>query len=1533
MGKSKQKDLKNYLDKILGIRTFKRGKKARPHKYVLLLAIIETIEENNDHDNAFTYTELEPKFESIWKRKYSLHKCKSSHNMLEYPFFHLANDGFWHFKIKDESQNKYEYYKHSQNPKLRFTKQRILETIEYAYIDEELFELLLNSEIRSKVRNRILHFLKSGLEGRDGLIDDRDSIATDSLFEHESKAIKTIERAIKTYSLGKAVANIEIHDQQTNNYYEYDVIVVTHSGIYVTELKHWSGKIQILPYQWQINDSQYRPDPHKTNQFKAKILKGLYEHSLRTYPNIWVESVVVLTNSKAEVEGASSTKTEKHCPTFDSIENFIKYLRNREIEINAGRKRGLSDTEIEGVVNYLNSLDKPKRSLKYSIPGYKIVEHLTQKPDFIEFVARPTDGKYRNLRRFRIFLPPNELNLEEKELFQTKARNTLEAVARIGEHQNILKVWRVPDEFGAIIEGSDWSEEGTLKDIIENSDDPQEQNKVIEIAKGILNALSACHQQGVIHRAVKPENILMLNNKPRLMNFELAYHLEPGEHRTVIPDASAIKKDAYTAPEIYKGEDVDESTDLFSLGVILFEMLCKERPFKDSSSLEAKGGRLSEEHIDKLRANNVDNNVISAIEQMVRLDRKERLRTSEDVAKILKLSEIHENLSVKKPINTKLSPGEMHDVYEIIQLIGEGAKTQIYKAKTIGGKLVVLKLFDQDVPLSRIQNEEKYASIVNSSYLVRVNHHGYWKNDRHYLELDYVKGRPMRQDVDEKKTPDIETFKSITNYLMEAVECLHNRKIDGNKSPILHNDIKPDNVILTSDNKAVLTDFGIASEPKVDLFQGTEGYVAPDLNIGGELQFCESGDLFALGVTLFEWLVGQRPYETVSIDSEPIDPLNIRPDIPGPVGEWLLMAVKTKREERYASIQEMKNAFFEACTDEIKTKEDEEKTVFPKKEFVEPVVEFKPAKVEGNSFVAYLNSLHNSTSSNENALAESQALSPHFPHIHVSSGIAKYIIKKLEQENECHIILTGHAGDGKSTIGLEIYKHFNEMPKDQPLTKPLEPIELLVKKSKKMIKDMSELPLERQDAILAETCSDSSSSYFIISNTGTLLNAFKRLTSTTSDWGIFQNKLLEALESEHPETFEYKNGKYILINMARIDNIETAVAIFDKMIETERWETCKNKNCKEKCPIYRNVRILQKYQHTVRNRIKLLYRLLYEYGCRLTLRQLTAHLAYSLTAGLDHDKIKEFAQRVEPPPLRRFLFFNRFFGDLEDGSDPGGDQIRAIREIRKWEFSSHTHPFIERTLWLKKTNRDLPIFDGEIEEVFNFLRDVGSGKKISESFSAGFRARLQIRRLLYCFGSFPSEQVEKSFITTFLNSPMIIDYSQWQESGHNLAFSTRNRIERKVLHVLQEHFTGVRLPENLEKHESIYITLNRKDYRIRQSAQIVLGKFAGDDFRIKLLPVNNEIGRTCFKLVMEYEPSNILLPLDLPFLDYVNRRFVGEIAQRIQTFYVDRLEKFKVKLLSEAQQKSNDMILVRLQLNHKFKSQTFSIAGNKLEVS
>ena len=88
-----------------------------------------------------------------------------------------------------------------------------------------------------------------------------------------------------------------------------------------------------------------------------------------------------------------------------------------------------------------------------------------------------------------------------------------------------------------------------------------------------------------------------------------------------------------------------------------------------------------------------------------------------------------------------------------------------------------------------------------------------------------------------------------------------------------------------------------------------------------------------------------------------------------------------------------------------------------------------------NPFVSYLNSLQRLNASNENALAEYQACSPFFAQIHVPHPLAKTILSELKNTKGRQIILTGHAGDGKSTIALDVYKELAGIPSDQPLTR------------------------------------------------------------------------------------------------------------------------------------------------------------------------------------------------------------------------------------------------------------------------------------------------------------------------------------------------------------------------------------------------------------------------------------------------------------------------------------------------------------------
>ena len=92
--------------------------------------------------------------------------------------------------------------------------------------------------------------------------------------------------------------------------------------------------IRVEPYNWIINNTQTRTDPHKNNVFKCKVLKGIYQHNFKTYPNVWVKSVVVLTNPDSNVDGASSPRIaaeqDINNPTFASIQDLITYLKKKE---------------------------------------------------------------------------------------------------------------------------------------------------------------------------------------------------------------------------------------------------------------------------------------------------------------------------------------------------------------------------------------------------------------------------------------------------------------------------------------------------------------------------------------------------------------------------------------------------------------------------------------------------------------------------------------------------------------------------------------------------------------------------------------------------------------------------------------------------------------------------------------------------------------------------------------------------------------------------------------------------------------------------------------------------------------------------------------------------------------------------------------------------------------------------------------------------------------------------------------------------
>jgi serine/threonine protein kinase len=1133
-------------------------------------------------------------------------------------------------------------------------------------------------------------------------------------------------------------------------------------------------------------------------------------------------------------------------------------------------------------------------------------------------------------------LPASEGSAEERGRFLRKAHNTLDALAKAGEHPNLLRVWSVPQEQGHVIEGSEWSEEGTLADLIERSPNGLPWEKALALIHGILTGLSVVHDQAVIHRMLKPENILLCGDIPRLMNFDLAYQFEE-DHVTVIPDASALKPNPYTAPEVYHKEEPSEATDLFSVGVVFFELLTGHPPFRASADLAASGGQLSPAKLNALVAP-IPDLARQIIHTLVQAERDKRFQRVEQVLEFLAPARSAEPASLSP--NRELAPGETHDLFEIEALHAKGGHAQIYRAiRGCQQERVALKIFNADVSQDSARSELNAAQAINSPYAVRVESLGHWRNERFFLVQNLVEGPSLRSEIKEAKRPTVERFVEVAQALLQALAQLHQRKVNGDSAPMLHNDIKPDNILLRAPNHPVLIDFGVASEPRVATYVGTEGYVAPDLRNGADLEFCPSGDLFALGTTLFEWLYGVRPYDTPVVGAACRDVAGLRPDsVPRGVHEWLVHAVATNKPRRFASADEMFNALTQAWVEArtpahapVPSPTPTPPPVSPEARV--PEVTFGIEAVSGNPFLAYLNSLQNTTGSNENSLAETQALNPLFGMIHVPSAVAEFALRRITDNDRRHIILTGHAGDGKSTIGLELYKLLKGLPMHKPLSQPLkaiEEIQLSGQPRVTMVKDMSELAAAERLQLLTRACSANTERFFIISNTGTLLATFKEMIKgKPGQWPDLENALLQALSARPPSDFSFASGSFDLINLVQVDNLNATLDIFRRMLDDKAWGPCADQPCRHVCPVLKNVRLLRDNWVIIRERVGAVYRRLFEYGDRLTLRQTTAHLAYAITSGLScHDVAGQSLHPISRP-ITDFLFFNRFWGEGATVFDNRALQLKAVRVLRKIGAGRQLVPTLERKLWMRGEDEPLPSIPDHLKTVFTSLRQIGRKRDGSEGLHPT-AARAQLRRLLFFFAQFQSSGLARDYVAAFLNSRMLPEYVAWQSQGGQITNIDRDRLLRNVLHVLQEHFAGLHLPEEVSSFdENLYITLNRHGRDVRQSAQVVLARLNRSDFTLALKEEAWSGISSRFHLLLTEARSNARLKLELPFLDFVMQRHTGDIATSIQAGYLDRLERFKAQLLAASKTNvDQDMMLIRLRTNHRFATQKFALSNN-----
>jgi serine/threonine protein kinase/Tfp pilus assembly protein PilF len=204
-----------------------------------------------------------------------------------------------------------------------------------------------------------------------------------------------------------------------------------------------------------------------------------------------------------------------------------------------------------------------------TILHYKILEKLGEGGMGVVYLAEDTKLE----RKVAIkFLPHYiAINSEERERFKIEAK----AAAALN-HPNIATIYAIEESKDQIFIVMEFIDGVELKDKIKSNLLPIDE--AINISIQIAEGLEAAHKKGVVHRDIKSQNIMITSDgKVKIMDFGLA-KIKGGSQLTKI--GSTVGTAAYMSPEQAKGEEVDQRTDIWALGVILYEMLTGKLPFE-----------------------------------------------------------------------------------------------------------------------------------------------------------------------------------------------------------------------------------------------------------------------------------------------------------------------------------------------------------------------------------------------------------------------------------------------------------------------------------------------------------------------------------------------------------------------------------------------------------------------------------------------------------------------------------------------------------------------------------------------------------------------------------------------------------------------------------------------------------------------------------------------------------------------------------------------------------------------------------------